>query len=906
MSSSDQDEPAPGLAHESPGLADTVVPGPDDTAPLGTAPQIGARPEADALARAVARTRIGNALFAKHEQVQLGRYHLLEMVGTGGMGVVWGAWDPELERRVAIKLVKATMPAARDRIQLEGQALAKLSHPNVVTVYDVGVVDDQVYIVMEWVRGQNLRQYGAAPRTLRELVAIYRAAGEGLAAAHAAGLIHRDFKPDNAIRGDDGRVRVLDFGLARNDVRGADNDDDARRSSDLTRGAGTPRYMPPEQAGGAALTPAVDQYAFCVSLREALVGRHADGKDADVPGWIAAILVRGTAREAEDRFPSMAELLRALARDPASIWRRRLIVGGALAATASAFVIGNLRAAGSAVEPCSGSRPEIARTWNPAAQAAMAAHLQTLDAYGRDEAPRLAAELTEYADRWATAHHAACIASERGELTAPIYERNLGCLARARVGLATVVELLAHVPGERLSNAVVAARGLPETERCLTETQASTVEPPAPAIAARADALGNEVARLRVLAQAADPTVTAAAAAVTAQAEQLGYAPLVARAYLVQALELSNHDDAAAIALLDRAATTALDGGDLVTFVEAYAREVFGVAVTPPQALPAKAAAVLGAIPYVERIAYRLGPAAAFERPLLLNNIGVSRMSAGDKAAARAWFSKAIDEPRTRDGELELVSAVGNLALIAEPAERARLFARERDTVTALLGPHHVRTLEVRDKASSFIARPDAAAAEVREVFGLLAQYHAREAAPLLSRSAYDLGWLAEERGDRAEARMAMAQVSDMRAPVAHAYLAALDGDRAHAIELARTAARGLQGEWWEKVYAGDALLFAATCAEALGRRADAITSARAAFATYDGLTLIRDTPAFERRFARTQAMLARLLAPDPASRPEAMRRAGEAAAWYRATGGYDAALAALDALTGAGSARPR
>src|SRR5689334_21679470 len=167
------------------------------------------RPEADRLARAVARTRIANKLFAKTEQVHLGRYHLLEMVGAGGMGVVWGAWDPELERRVAIKLVKATMQAARERIQLEGQALARLSHPNVVTVHDVGVVDEQVYIVMEWVRGQNLRAYCREPRTLRDILAIYRAAGEGLAAAHAAGLIHRDFKPDNAIRGDDGRVRVL-------------------------------------------------------------------------------------------------------------------------------------------------------------------------------------------------------------------------------------------------------------------------------------------------------------------------------------------------------------------------------------------------------------------------------------------------------------------------------------------------------------------------------------------------------------------------------------------------------------------------------------------------------------------------------------------------------------------------
>jgi serine/threonine protein kinase len=253
-----------------------------------------ARPAPDRLVRAVARARIVDKLFARKQEVKLGRYHLLEMIGAGGMGVVWGAFDPELDRRVAIKLVKTELSAARERILAEGKALAKLSHPNVVGVYDVGVVDDQIYIVMEWVRGGNLRAYCREPRAVRELVAIYRAAGEGLSAAHRAGLIHRDFKPDNAMIGDDGRVRVLDFGLARGEVRrgtgssgGGEGEGGAEggagaEGSDLTRGAGTPRYMPPEQARGAELTPAADQYAFCVSLREALAGR--DGPDRTACG----------------------------------------------------------------------------------------------------------------------------------------------------------------------------------------------------------------------------------------------------------------------------------------------------------------------------------------------------------------------------------------------------------------------------------------------------------------------------------------------------------------------------------------------------------------------------------------------------------------------------------------------
>src|SRR6185295_10950665 len=153
----------------------------------------------------------------------------------------------------------------------------------------------------------TLRAYAASPCSQRDLVEAYRQAGEGLAAAHRAGLVHRDFKPDNAIRGDDGRVRVLDFGLARSDDESAEP---------VKRLAGTPRYMPPEQATGGVVTPAADQYAFALSLREALT-RTAGGRALEPPSWLAGILARGTARDPADRFPSMQDLLRALARDPA-------------------------------------------------------------------------------------------------------------------------------------------------------------------------------------------------------------------------------------------------------------------------------------------------------------------------------------------------------------------------------------------------------------------------------------------------------------------------------------------------------------------------------------------------------------------------------------------------------------
>ncbi|HMG52219.1 MAG TPA: serine/threonine-protein kinase, partial [Kofleriaceae bacterium] len=393
------------------------------------------RDEAEAARRAFADALISG------RRTKIGRYLLLELVGAGGMGMVWGAWDPELARRVALKLVLPRVSAARDRILAEGQALGKLSHPNVVPVYDVGIVDDQVYLVMEWVQGTTLRAYAGSRCSQRDLIDAYRQAGEGLAAAHRAGLIHRDFKPDNAIRGDDGRVRVLDFGLAHSDGE----------APEPGRLAGTLRYMPPEQAAGGQVTPAADQYAFAIALREALAGPVGD-RPAELPGWIAAIVARGTAADPADRFPAMADLLRALARDPARIWRRRGIAAVALAGVAVAFAVGRVHGDS---PTCVGSTTEIARSWSPATRAQMVAHLRGLGAFGAGEADRLGDELDRYGAAWAGEHRRACLAHEHGELPAALHERRSACLARGRAALTAVAELMTTVSADGLSPALV-------------------------------------------------------------------------------------------------------------------------------------------------------------------------------------------------------------------------------------------------------------------------------------------------------------------------------------------------------------------------------------------------------------------------------------------------------------------
>ncbi|MBK7537937.1 MAG: protein kinase [Myxococcales bacterium] len=553
--SSSQEHDAPGTASYQPASAGSVVP----TA-LAVPP-----PSPPELEREVALSRLKGRLFARERPVTLGRYHLLEMVGKGGMGVVWGAWDPQLERRVAIKVMQPTVSATRERMLIEGQALAKLSHPNVVPIYDVGVIDDRVYLVMEWVRGESLREYARAPRHWRDLVAVYRQAGEGLLAAHDAGLIHRDFKPDNAIRGEDGRVRVLDFGLARGEVRSdaaAPGDGAVEPSpagAPLTVGAGTPRYMAPEQVTGEMLTAAADQYAFCVSLREALTQRSPEvGRfvartreltrrlrsgarpaastrpapaAAPLPRYLASALERGSSALVAARYPSLRELLDALERDPVRRWRWRGLGAAAVATAAAAFALGRSGAA-SAPDPCTGGEAELVAVWSPQRVATIQHHLETMGGYGREQAPGVLRDLGQAARGWTESYQQACSAHQRAELTSELYQRRLGCLVRTKVALGTAIEVLGQTRRDGLDNALLAARSLPDATLCAQE-DATQLAPPPAAIAARLPPVIASIERARILAVAVHPDAAAVAAAAARDAAHLGYAPVAARAQLV-------------------------------------------------------------------------------------------------------------------------------------------------------------------------------------------------------------------------------------------------------------------------------------------------------------------------------------------------------------------------------------
>ncbi|HEX3476042.1 MAG TPA: serine/threonine-protein kinase [Kofleriaceae bacterium] len=290
----------------------------------------------------------------------LGRYTLLERLGAGAMGVVYCADDVGLGRQVALKLLHRPDDALTDRLIREARSMAQVNHPHVVAVYDAGIAGGATYIAMELVQGGSLRTWQQQPRSVAEIVEAYIAAGRGLAAAHAAGIVHRDFKPDNCLVGADGRVRVTDFGLAA--VRASSGEAATRGAGriapagnlELTASGsvlGTPAYMAPEQFRGGNVDPRTDQFAFCVALYEALYGsRPFGGKTfeelgdnvcagrvrppparARVSGALRAIVLRGLSARPGDRFPVMDHLLAELGRDRARPWRWIAIAATALA-----------------------------------------------------------------------------------------------------------------------------------------------------------------------------------------------------------------------------------------------------------------------------------------------------------------------------------------------------------------------------------------------------------------------------------------------------------------------------------------------------------------------------------------------------------------------------------------------
>ena len=272
----------------------------------------------------------------------LGRYEIRGCAGLGGMGLVYEAYDPELERRVALKVLRPhRRREGQRRLLREARALAKLSHPNVVSVFDVGTDDDRVFIAMEFIDGPTLRDWLDEAPSVSDILDVFAEAGRGLAAAHDRGLVHRDFKPDNVLVGDDGRVLVTDFGLARH--RTASASDDVTREGAIV---GTPAYMAPEVRSGGDVDARSDQFGFAVALYQALHGHLPrvdlplmQGARTDELPWRARrLLRRALAGDPSKRYPTMDALVAELGRCRASHRGRVALFAAGAAGIASTAV----------------------------------------------------------------------------------------------------------------------------------------------------------------------------------------------------------------------------------------------------------------------------------------------------------------------------------------------------------------------------------------------------------------------------------------------------------------------------------------------------------------------------------------------------------------------------------------
>ncbi len=529
----------------------------------------------------------------------LGRYVILDVLGAGGMGVVYAAYDPELDRKVALKSLHevdaADAAQSLDRLRREAQAMARLRHPNLIAVYDVGTGPRELFVAMALVDGGTLAAWlRERPRTWREVVAIYLQAGAGLAAAHDAGLVHRDFKPDNVLVSRAGEVVVTDFGLARaQGAMDAAPPTVARPGATLrsqmlatpltATGAlvGTPIYMAPELFHGAVADTRADVYSFSAALFEALFGQRpfsantldelrqviATGhpvvpERTPCPGWLLAVVMRGLALDPADRYPSMRAMLTDLSRDPGARWRRLGLGLGALAALLG--VAAGLHAFSSRdAQLCQGAERKLVGVWDAARRADVErAFLASGRANARSTLRTATAALDAWATEWTAAHTQSCEATHlRGEQSEEMLDLRMACLSALLAEERSLVDLFSRADGAMVDRAIAATRGLDPPTSCAADrlTKRGQQLPAAGPARERAAAVDDLIARGKVHAHAGrykEGAELIAQAMAAAERERLPAALTEAR-YHAGVLEYQLGRVTESVATLQRAAAEA-------------------------------------------------------------------------------------------------------------------------------------------------------------------------------------------------------------------------------------------------------------------------------------------------------------------------------------------------------------
>ncbi len=717
---------------------------------------------------------------------RLGRYVVLEELGTGGMGMVFAAYDPELNRKVALKLLKPRSrerkrKSSSNRLLQEAQALAKLAHPNVITVYDVGTYGEQVFVAMELVEGDTLRGWmREKTRRWDEVLEVFVPAGRGLAAAHAANLVHRDFKPENVLIGRDGRVRVMDFGLAR-PMRGdtmtgsLGHSEDGLRIDEATdlpgppddaevgsgvadplltqtgSTLGTPAYMAPEQHLGQATDARSDQFSFCVSLFHALFGeRPYDGADAAaltiqkskaqistpsnlsrVPSWVRRHVWRGLDPDPAQRFENMDRLLEALSDDPRVRRRKVLAVAGATLAVAGG--VGGIQYwRNRAPSVCLEGPDKLAAIWNDSRADSVSTALGGLSLPGMDTASGTArAALDAYGDSWTQMYTEACEATHvRGEQSARLLELRQSCLQERLDEVDAWATLLADPTPAMGARAAHAAMHISALSACAdTEALASAVDPPqGDTLRGGVAALRADLAKVKVMADLGQYDEAVALARATYDASStVDYPPVFAEARfrLGQAQGMRGDTEAAEDNLEEAQWKGASVKHDAIAAAAASAL----VHLVGHQRGDHEDG--LGWSRHAEAAIKRIGARGSMEARLL-HDVGVIRSDAGDFERAATDLQRAVEVygtvPASEIDQIDATRSLGQVYLrqgkldeaqssFADAAKRSAAIVGDAHPDVALANVGLAQVLDARGRHDDAVSKMESALTSARAVY---------------------------------------------------------------------------------------------------------------------------------------------------------------------------------------------
>ncbi len=684
---------------------DTSFGEPADLSPAETLDAFDASRRVDRGAPADESRRPAESRFTPGDRID--RYVVIARIGAGAMGVVFAAYDPQLDRKVAVKILSTATreldDERKEELIGEAQAMAKVHHPNVVSVFDAGSYEDSVYIAMELVDGVTLTQWlKREPRSWRRVLAVFLQAGRGLAAAHQQGLVHRDFKPDNVLIGAEDRTVVGDFGLAlpatTSDTSGRSastlQDPEATASGQATRRrararalAGTPAYMSPEQFAGTDVDARSDQFSFCVSLYEALYGhRPFEGRNvaeifiavaehklrkppprSRVPGWVHRVLMRGLSHDAAHRFPSINELLAELERDPT---RRRialLAATGVALALAGAILV-RVHQQQQIIERCDAQGRELQTLWNDATRVRLR---DSLVAQGPEhvagQVERMLPWIDTFASRWSREREQTCLAHDRDlSLDDTSFQRALACFEEQRVALEVTLAEFTNFRGGDASPLVRLAAGFLEAESC-ADIEDLLSRPQAP-LGGAAQASLAEIRREILRAKVADglgdrPGAEAALLGARARAQTLGWEPLTAEVSLTAGQQAAERGDyQRADEELGAAFGTALSGHDdvLATRSAISLLRLHGYHLASADRGEIWAKVALGLLSRSDRLG-------TLDEAAYQSNLGLLLDARGELDAAQRAHERALALRRERLGpdHPECAHSLGNLGSIA-------------------------------------------------------------------------------------------------------------------------------------------------------------------------------------------------------------------------------------------------